>query len=849
MALANPARLAAVLGPTNTGKTRYATERMLAHADGMIGLPLRLLAREVYDRVVREKGPGAAALITGEERIAPPSARYFICTVEAMPLDRSTAFLAVDEIQLCADPDRGHVFTHRLLHARGRQETLLLGSDTMRPIIRRLLPEAEVIHRERLSTLSYAGARKLTKLPKRTAIVAFSAEEVYAIAELIRRQRGGAAVVMGALSPRTRNAQVELYQSGEVDFLVATDAIGMGLNMDVDHVAFASRAKFDGRRSRPLRSDEIAQIAGRAGRFRTDGSFGETGDCAPFEEEMLVRVQEHAFEPIVALEWRNPKLDFATVTALIASLERPPEQPGLMRSRGSIDEETLKRLAQEPDIMDRVRGEPAVRRLWDACLTPDFRKVTPDEHARLVGRIASHLLGPKGRLPGDWVARELSMLDRVDGDLDALQTRLAHIRTWTYAANRADWIEDAEAFRARTRVLEDRLSDALHTALTQRFIDRRTSALMRGLRRGDALEAGVDADGDVMVEGHFVGRLEGLDFLPDPEAYGHEGRAVRNAAERALRPELARRLAAIAAAERFELGGDGRIRFGEAVVARLAPSSNPLKPCVTLKGGLFADPVSRDAAKARIEAWLLARAQGALGPLYAVSELVDGGDTPGPLRGLAYRILEQGGGLDRRSSADLIAALSGAERHALAAAGFRLGRHSVFSPLLMRKRSARLWSLLRAHAAGAPAPIVSPAAAPSAPLTEGAAWADYAAAGMRPTGPRAVRFDTLERIGAALAPQSGAVTPALSDLATLIGASEDEARKVLSALGYRPAHRADGEAGAPVRWRLSPRAATGPPASQRRPANDSPFAALATLTATPPPTPPVRRRRRGTPRR
>ena len=444
-------RIVAVLGPTNTGKTHLAIERMLAHGSGMIGLPLRLLAREVYDKVVRQKGPRAAALVTGEEKIVPEGARYFVCTVEAMPLERPVDFLAVDEIQLATDPDRGHIFTHRILHARGQSETMLLGADTMRPLIRRLLPHAEIVRRERLSTLTYAGPRKLTKLPKRTAIVAFSAEEVYAIAELIRRQRGGAAVVMGALSPRTRNAQVGLYQSGEVDFLVATDAIGMGLNMDVDHVAFASRAKFDGRRNRVLRPDEVAQIAGRAGRFKDDGTFGETGDCPPFDEETILRVQSHEFEPHVSVEWRSPDLDFGSVTKLIRSLEAPPTEPGLLRVRGAVDEAALKGVAADADLMDRITRRADVARLWDVCQTPDFRKSTPDEHARLVGEFANFLLGPTQRIPQDMIAREMKHLDRTTGDIDALQARLAHIRTWTYAANRPDWMRNARKTKAGTR--------------------------------------------------------------------------------------------------------------------------------------------------------------------------------------------------------------------------------------------------------------------------------------------------------------------------------------------------------------------------------------------------------------
>jgi ATP-dependent RNA helicase SUPV3L1/SUV3 len=833
-----PARLAAVLGPTNTGKTHLAIERMLAHRSGMIGLPLRLLAREVYDKVVRRKGAAAAALVTGEERIVPPGARYFICTVEAMAQDLAVDFLAVDEIQLAADPDRGHVFTDRLLRARGQGETLLLGAETMRPMIRRLLPGAEIQHRERFSTLSYGGARKITKLPKRTAIVAFSAEEVYAIAELIRRQRGGAAVVMGALSPRTRNAQVDLYQSGEVDFLVATDAIGMGLNMDVDHVAFASRAKFDGHRNRALRPDEIAQIAGRAGRFTTDGTFGETGDCPPLDEETIARVQTHEFEPIVAVEWRSPDLDFSSIAALIRALEAPPQTPGLMRARGSTDEETLKRVAQMDEIADRVTSAADVRRLWDVCLLPDFRKATPDEHAALVASFARHLLGG-GRLPADWIAREIDKLDHTTGDLDVLQFRLAHIRTWTYAANRADWIEDAHEWRGRTRQLEDKLSDALHEALSQRFIDRRTSALVRGLMRTDDLDVEVSRAGDVVVEGHFIGRLEGLDFKPDPEALGREARAVRNAALKALAPEVARRLAALAEApaEAFRLHGDGAITANGARVARLSAGADLLKPQASLIGARDAAPVARAAALGRIEAWLAAQITRTLAPLAAL----DGARSAlsGAGRGLAFRLLEARGALDRAANHALIEGLTKEDRALLARHGFRIGRHTIFAPALLTPRGAFLLTLLHRLTKPAGARIFrAPRNAIALPCAAGLDWADYAAAGFRALGGRAVRINAIERLATAAARARGqgrdfALDP---DMAALAGGDLKDLEEALFALGYR---RQRGEEGAPARWRFP-----APPRAQAPPISENAFSALAALRPAPAQAARKRRKRR-----
>ncbi|MFO0202261.1 MAG: helicase-related protein [Alphaproteobacteria bacterium] len=778
------ARVKAVLGPTNTGKTHLAIERMLGHVSGMIGLPLRLLAREVYDKVVAAKGEAAAALITGEEKIVPETARYFVCTVESMPLDKAVEFVAIDEIQVATDLDRGHVFTDRILNLRGFGETMLLGAETMRPMIRKLLPEAEVSRRERMSTLNYSGHRKITKLPKRSALVAFSAEEVYAIAELLRRHRGGAAVVMGALSPRTRNAQVELYQSGEVDFLVATDAIGMGLNMDVDQVAFASRRKFDGHSWRDLRADEIAQIAGRAGRYTRDGAFGETGECAPFDEDLIERVEAHEFESVVAVQWRNEKLNFDSVERLIATLAQTPEQPGLIRVRGADDEGVLLRLAGDDDLMDRISGQAGVRRLWEACQLPDFRKATPDEHATLVGRIANYILSGKGRIPAEWAEAEVEKLSRPDGDLDALQTRLAHVRTWTYAANRADWLEDAEYWRGRTREVEDRLSDALHAALTQRFIDRRTSALLKGLKREDAMLAGVSEEGEVTVEGHFVGQLDGLDFKPDPRATGGvEGRALRNAAMRALRPEVSRRLAHIAAAADldFTLLRDGRVRVDGAVVARLTPKQSVLKPRLELVGG--ADAGALDRAKEDIEH------------------------------------------------------ISAASLAALAKAGVRVGRHTIFMPGLLKPRAAQTLAILwhAAHPGEPRSVFVARPGALSVQLDRHRHWGECAAAGYRACGRIAVRFDIIERLADAIA---AAPPPPDGALARIIGRPVRELPVILGSLGYRQVQALEG---APPHWVLGQRQRKPP--RLRPPPSDNAFAALANLLPASE-QPPRRRRRR-----
>ncbi len=840
--------ITAVLGPTNTGKTFLAIERLMAHPSGIIGLPLRLLAREVYDKVAAVKGPRAVALATGEERLGPADARYVIATVEAMPADRRFDFLAVDEIQLCTDPERGHVFTDRLLHARGGAETMLLGSDTMRLIVRALVPEARIERRERFSALSYAGPRKLTRLPRRTAIVAFSAQEVYAIAELIRRHRGGAAVVMGALSPRTRNAQVAMYQNGDVDFLVATDAIGMGLNMDVDHVAFASRAKFDGRRNRRLRADELAQIAGRAGRFRSDGGFGETADCPALGPELAVAIENHSFDPVETIEWRNSRLSFDNADSLLASLAGAPPDVMLRRCQRALDEETFQRLLDDDAIAAAAASPSALRRLWSLCQLPDFRKSTVDEHVRLTAAFAQHLVVGAGHLPEDMIAREMAKLDREEGDLDALQARLAHVRTWTYAANRADWLADPAHWRERTRLLEDKLSDLLHAGLAARFVDRRTSALLKGLKREDALLAGVDHMGEVTVEGHYVGRLVGLVFEADARAVGLEEKALRNVAVQALRPEVTRRLAAVAQADddAFTLQDDGKIRFQGEIVAALAANGSVLKPAARLIGGELGADQARARALQRVSAWLAQLAARELGALKALEDALSQGLVSGLARGLADRLAEAAGALPRaRAQAD-IDALSAAERRALRALGVRFGRQAVFLPALLKPRPARLLALFAHAAAGGQGPLfLPPPGAASTPRDPSAPGRIYAVAGYYPAGPRAIRFDVLDRFADHLWSLGAGRQGVREDpaLAAMIGAPGGELGAILKALGYHRMRRAGPEA--PALWRAprpAPLRRTGAPAIGLH--EDSPFAALSQLRPAPAPAPAVSRRRR-----
>ena len=786
-------RVLAVLGPTNTGKTHFAMERMLGHASGMIGFPLRLLARENYERAVRIKGAGQVALITGEEKIIPPHARYILCTVESMPVDRRVAFLGVDEIQMCADPDRGHIFTDRLLHARGEEETMLMGAETIRPLLTRLVPGAEFMTRPRFSTLTYSGQKKITRLPARSAVVAFSAADVYAIAESLRRQRGGTAVILGALSPRTRNAQVAMYQAGEVDYLAATDAIGMGLNMDVDHVAFAATRKFDGRIPRHLTPPEMAQIAGRAGRHMNDGTFGTTGDIGPLDPELAEAVEAHRFEPLRHIYWRNSRLRFTSVAALQRSLRQTPDEPGLIRARQADDELVLNVLAADPEIARLAVHPDAVRLLWEVCRVPDFRKVMSDAHARLLGRIYRHLMaaeGGEGRLPNDWVGNHVARIDRTDGDIETLVQRIANIRTWTYISFHGAWMNNADHWRDMTRAIEDRLSDALHERLTQRFVDRRSALLVKRMKDQQALMTAVNAAGEVLVEGQRVGSLRGFRFVPDTE----DAESISATASRAVNRAVAKALSGVIAArllrletdgdESFCLDGEDQILWHDEAVARLAAGPEPLRPGVDPLASTLLDAGSAERIRRRLVAWLEAHVSEKLAPLFKAREapLVDAA------RGLVFQLSQGLGSLNRRQAERQLKALSQTDRRALRRLGIRIGRESVFLPALLRPATlplrALLWSLGQDISATLPLP--SPARV-SVPLAAEIPTAFYEAIGYRPLGGVALRVDILERLAEQLWEMSraGPFTTTV-ELLSLTGCRVDELAGVFTALGYRP---------------------------------------------------------------
>ncbi|AQR74469.1 helicase-related protein [Sphingomonas sp. LM7] len=838
--------ITAVLGPTNTGKTHLAVERMCGHASGMIGFPLRLLAREVYDRVVRMKGVESVGLITGEEKILPPKAKWLLCTAESMPLEREVAFVGLDEAQLGADPERGHVFTDRLLRARGFAETMILGSDSLKPMLKALVPDAEVIGRPRFSTLSYAGAKKLSRLPRRSAIVAFSAEEVYAVAEALRRLRGGAAVVMGALSPRTRNAQVAMFQAGEVDYLVATDAIGMGLNMDVHHVAFASLSKFDGHRQRRLTIAEMAQIAGRAGRHQKDGTFGALHEEGPsaFTPEEVLAIEAHQVPRLERLYWREGEPDFASIDALVASLETKPHAEVLRAAPQATDLAVLKRLAEEDWVRARVRSPRMVARLWAACGLPDFRKLGVDPHARFVGRLFGHLSEANGHVPHQWFADEIARLDNMDGDVETLAGRIAAARSWAYIAHRADWLQDPVHWAERTRAIEEKLSDALHASLTQRFVDKRTTVLLRQIGADVSnLPVTIGPEGEVSVEEHPLGRLEGFRFTVQPDARAGDKRMLLAAAEKRLVGEFRKRGEALIAAadEALSLSTvrpepvEGQpsalpeqksgastssartVLWGAVAVATLKPGANLVRPQIVLDRSLdVLDPQVRGAVKARLEAWFAGQVARHLPVLAKLDTASRDPAAGGQLRALANALLDGGGLLPRRAAGALVEGLDGDARKRLRAIGITIGTLDLFAPGLLKAAPAR-WRRELMGLADAPPEG-------STVLARTAAGAELIH-GFRPLGAQAVRVDLVERIARAAHDARQGRKPFAPDpaLATSIGLTPETLARLMAQLGFKTAKAQQGEL---PRWIWQ---GLTPVAKPKAAPADNVFAALAGL--------------------
>ena len=777
-------KIVAVLGPTNTGKTYYAIERMLGYKSGIIGLPLRLLAREVYDKIVQVRGPSCVALVTGEERIVPAKANYWVCTVEAMPENLSVECLIVDEIQLSADPERGHIFTDRLLKSRGKLETIFLGAETMKGPIKTLIPDVLIQNRKRMSNLTYAGSKKISRMPPRSAIVSFSVDNVYGIAELIRRQKGGAAVVMGALSPRTRNAQVELYQNGDVDYLVATDAIGMGLNLDVNHVAFSSISKFDGRTMRFLAPNELAQIAGRAGRGMSDGSFGETGEVAALDEDVVKAIVEHRFKPLRKLMWRNSELSFVSTETLIQSLDKQTESEVLVKAREADDFIALKTLSQSPDLQFRINDKSSIKLLWDVCRTPDFRGISSVEHTNLLEEIFKFLY-EFSAIPDDWFGQQIKRLDRTDGDIDVLSKRLAFIRTWTYVAQRQSWLHDVSHWRGVTRALEDRLSDALHERLTQRFVDRRTSVLLRRLKQKEALLAEVNENGEVTVEGEFVGKLEGFRFKQDKETTGQEAKTIKSASLQALLPHFNLRADRLYNAPDTEIDftEQGGLMWGDQAVGKLITGDDIMHP----KVAAFVDSEAGTEVLNKVERRLQHFVDRKISLLFEpLVNLQKDEELTGLAKGFGFQLFESLGILRRQNVLAEVKSLDQDARSLLRKHGVRFGQFTVFMPLLLKPAPTRLRLVLWALSKNLDEfPEAPPPGLVTVPVSTEAPEQYDDMSGYRNAGDRAIRIDMLERLADLLrAEDSRNGFEANADMLSITGMTQEQFANLMEGLGY-----------------------------------------------------------------
>ena len=794
--------ITAVLGGTNTGKTHYAVERMLARSNGVIGLPLRLLAREVYERAVREKGATSCALITGEEKIIPTHARYLICTAEAMPMDdiRAGKFASVviDEVQMLAHKERGHIFTDRLLHARGTEETLLLGANTARPLIEALVPDARFMTRERFSVLSYTGHTKLSRLPKRTVVVAFSAGEVYALAELMRRNYGGAALVMGSLSPRTRNAQAALYQSGEVDYMVATDAIGMGLNLDADHVAFASLRKFDGERRRYLTAAETAQIAGRAGRFRNDGSFGTTGSCLPLDDDIIARIENNAFMPEQYAEWRSTALDYTSIEALKQSLAAPPKLKGLRRIAPASDETALARLCNAHDIHDYVRSPQDVKLLWDICQIPDFPDLGPEAHARLLDDIHTNLRENNGKLSDAYLEQNIRRLDVCGGTLEMLSSRLANIRTWRYIAHKSNWLDQNKDWIKQAQTVEHRLSDALHTKLVDKFVDRRTSVLLKGIGENLEMDVTVTPEGQVITEGQTIGELNGLIFTPAETKSDLEAKAINQAAKKALAPEIDRRLIGICGAEHrmfFLSPQTGELLWNGSTIGKISKGDTLLKPNVELLSGELGSDVLLKNAQGRLADFVRLEIAQKLSCIQALQDFAQSPTSYKDARALAHVMYENHGSLDKRKHHKIINDAGNTARGYIVGLGGAFGFYFAYMRDLMKPGAARLLSTLFIHAWEGkqnrkyPTTAFLPAnGLTSLPNQEGYSEEVLNMAGYTRRGPRIIRFDILNRLGQLLNQARGENADGRfvikKEMLALLGCSYEDFKVILKALKY-----------------------------------------------------------------
>ena len=686
-------KITAVLGPTNTGKTYLAIETMLSFESGMIGFPLRLLAREVYDKVIKKVDSNKVALITGEEKIIPSNAKYYLCTVESMPVDKNLEFVAVDEIQMCADRERGHVFTDRLLNLRGEKLTMFLGSNTIKKIISNLNADIEFLNKERLSKLSYVGHKKISRIDRKSAIIAFSTEEVYAIAELIRRQKGGAAIVMGSLSPKTRNAQVELYQSGDVDFLVATDAIGMGINMDLDHIYFSNLKKFDGKKLRRLNLSEIGQIAGRAGRYLNDGSFGITGDCNEINSDEVENLETHKFEDIRTIFWRSSNLNFNNTDSLLKSLDEKPKEEWLRRINECEDEKALKYFLKDLNKYKINNNHKELSLLWECCQIPDFVKKTYGHHLEVVSKVFGFLNSSKAKITNKYMKEQLSSLDKLDGNIDSISNRIANVRTWSYVSNKINWVENQDYWIERTKSLEDKLSDRLHEELTKSFIDKRASVLSRGLKQDTLLNTKIINDKKVVIDEQFIGELKGLKLDLDLKvgALDTDIKSLKKAARQSVGPEFQNRIKQIISSGIIELKDDFKIYWGEFPIARLLPGKDYLKPEFNLIVDDIIDSFDQNKLQIFLEKWINKKINVILKSLIDLKNSKDNRPT---IRALSYQLYENNGVVKREEVLDYIKALDQNDRKILRNIGVKFGRFHIYLHKLLKPEAVSLRLIL-----------------------------------------------------------------------------------------------------------------------------------------------------------
>ncbi len=687
-------QIISILGPTNTGKTHLAVDRMLQFETGVIGFPLRLLAREVYDKCVSKIGVDRVALITGEEKIIPPKANYYLCTVESMPLDLNFEFIAIDEIQMCADPERGHIFTDRLLNYRGDKLTMFLGADTMKNIISNLVPESEFIYRERLSKLIFTGHKKISRIQPRSAIVAFSVDEVYALAEFVRRQRGGAAIVMGSLSPKTRNSQVELYQSGDVDFLVATDAIGMGINMDIDHVSFSSLRKYDGKKIRGLRNTEIGQISGRAGRYINNGSFGITGNCETLSSEQIEKLENHKFDSVINIYWRNSDLNFSSVSKFTESINKTPPYTNLLRNRELIDENMFKFLTSENSEL-KFNNEPNhLSILWECCQIPDFTKSSYNEHIEIIKNVFHFLTTGKEKITNDWMKKQVNNLDNTTGNIDAIANRISHVRTWSYVANKRNWVENNDFWIAKTKDIEDKLSDRLHEELSKSFVDKRISILSRGLKQDVKLEAKISEKNEIIVDGQLVGKINGLKILLNytSAALQTDIRSIKKAARNGAAIELLRKIdEIIKTPEHITLNKDKNIYWKDQIIGKIYPGKNYLNPDIKIIADESIEPQDQQKIFQFLTAWLKSEKEKLLQDLIKIEK---SNTTNRFVRGLCYQLFENNGAIKRETVNEIVKQINKEDRSILRKFGIKIGRYHIYQPRMLKPKAVSFKSIL-----------------------------------------------------------------------------------------------------------------------------------------------------------